>query len=299
VNTPLPIIIGPTAVGKTKIAIEVASEIDAEIVSCDSRQIYRHMDVGTSKPTEEELATVPHWLIDVATPDITLNAWEYAKIARQKIRELWQNQKTAIVVGGSGLYLRALVDGFFRVPPYDRAVREKLNLKTSDLLHEKLSKVDPVTANTLHPNDRMRIVRALEVYELTGTPISVLKTNRVPFDCNPVYIGFTMARAALYDRIEKRVDHMIANGFVDEVKWILADYSPELNALQSIGYKELTAYLQGKVSLDEAIRLIKRNTRRYAKRQLTWFNSIGDVHWIKLPDPDAGQKCVELIRRFV
>jgi tRNA dimethylallyltransferase len=298
-NTPLPIIIGPTAVGKTKIAVEVASEIDAEIVSCDSRQIYRHMDVGTSKPTEEELAAVPHWLIDVVTPDSTLNAWEYAKLARKRIGEIWQRDRVALVVGGSGLYLRALIDGFFKIPSYDRAVREKLESKTSGLLYDRLSKVDPITANTLHPNDRMRIVRALEVYELTGTPISVLKTNRVPFDCSPVYIGFTMDRAALYDRIERRVDFMIDNGFVEEVKRILAEYPTELNSLQSIGYKELIAHVQGEMSLDKAVEFIKRNTRRYAKRQLTWFNGIRNVHWIELPDPEAVKKCVSLIRGFI
>lgn len=297
-NSLLPVILGPTGIGKTKISIEVAFKIGAEIVSCDSRQVYQFLDIGTSKPTKEELSKVRHWLISIVPPDTPLNAWEYAKLAREKIKEIWGRGKIAIVVGGSGLYLRALIDGFFKIPSYDKTLREKLQLEATSSLYKRLSEVDRDTARKLHPNDRMRIIRAIEVYELTGIPISDLKMHRIPFNCHPIYIRLNMPRPLLYKKIDERVDRMIHDGLIEEVEKLLQTYSPEscqLNSLQTIGYKELISYLQGKITLNEAIRLIKRNTRRYAKRQLTWFNSIKGVHWIELPDPQAVEKCINLI----
>jgi tRNA dimethylallyltransferase len=282
----LPVIIGPTAVGKTEIAIEIASKLNAEIISCDSRQIYKYMDIGTSKPTIEQQNIVKHWLVDVAEPDVSYNAWDYALEARGKIKEIRSRGKIPIVVGGSGLYLRALIEGFFAMPKPSADIKKRLQRESTQDLYEKLKQIDEVTANKLHSNDKMRIMRAIEVYETTGTKMSELKLQKVASDYRPLYICFTMERAKLYERIEKRVDKMIANGFVDEVKTLIKKYSPELTALQTIGYKELITYLKDKKSstdeLDKAITLIKQNTRRYAKRQITWFKGIEDVDWIEL-----------------
>ncbi|MBI4722582.1 MAG: tRNA (adenosine(37)-N6)-dimethylallyltransferase MiaA [Candidatus Stahlbacteria bacterium] len=236
-------------------------------------------------------------------------------MARNKIKDIWERDKIAIVVAGSGLYLRALIEGFFSLPA-DNRIPITDNRTPTGTLYKKLTEIDPATANKLHPNDRMRIIRAIEVYELTGIQMSDLKTNREPFDCSPIYIGLNMHRDALYERIDKRVDKMIDNGLLDEVKKLVSIYSPELNALQTIGYKELVSYLLGaerkscsggdnEITLDQAISLIKRNTRRYAKRQLTWFKSIQGIHWIELPDPQTKcravvtlqivDKCISLI----
>ena len=287
----LPVIFGPTGVGKTELAIEVALKINAEIVSCDSCQIYKYMDIGTSKPTKEQLAKVKHWFISLITPDTPYNAWMYAKEARQTIKEIVNRGKIPLVVGGSGLYLRALIDGFFEIP----TIKDELSTMNSQEPYDELMQVDRATALKLHPNDRVRILRALEVYKATGMPMSSLKAKRVPFNCEPIYIGLTMEKDALYKRIEKRVEQMIENGFVEEVQKILAKgYSPELTSLQTIGYKELIEYLSGKLSLEKAIELIKRDTRRYAKRQFTWFKSIQGVQWLKMPSDTAVKKCILL-----
>ena len=302
----LPVILGPTGVGKTKIAVEIASELGAEIISCDSRQIYQDMDIGTSKPSIEELKKITHWFINIISPDVNLNAWDYALLARKKIKEIWKRKKIPIVVGGSGLYLRALIDGFFRVPSSDGSIRENLEcLGTSQgvsSLYEKLKEVDSVTARSIHPRDHMRIIRALEVYEMSGMPISVMKKQRVPFDCIPIYIGLTMSRELLYKKIEERVDKMMDNGFLLEVKELFCKYISaktykSISLLQTIGYKELIAHIQGEINLEEAIELIKQNTRRYAKRQFTWFKSIENVHWIELPDNMVVEKCKKLISK--
>ncbi len=302
----LPVILGPTGIGKTEIAIKVASELGAEIISCDSRQLYQDMDIGTSKPSPEELKKITHWFINIISPDVNLNAWDYALLARKKIKEIWKRKKIPIVVGGSGLYLRALIDGFFRIPSSDGSIRESLErLETSQgvsSLYEKLKEVDSVTASSIHPQDSMRIIRALEVYEMSGTPISVMKKQRVPFDCIPIYIGLTMPRELLYKRIEERVDKMMDNEFLSEVKELSRKYistktSRNISLFQTIGYKELIAHIQGEITIEEAIELIKRNTRRYAKRQFTWFKSIENVHWIELPNNMVVEKCKDLISK--
>ncbi|MDI6840679.1 MAG: tRNA (adenosine(37)-N6)-dimethylallyltransferase MiaA [bacterium] len=281
----LPVIVGPTGVGKTEIAIEVAIRLNAEIISCDSRQVYKYMDIGTAKPTKAQQIRVPHHMIDVVTPDVDYNAWDYAKEARSVINEVVKREKVPLVVGGSGLYLRALIDGFFQVPKPPQIIRERLRRESPSELYRRLIEVDKVTADKLHPNDTQRIMRAIEVYETTKIPMSELKATRVPFNCDPIYVGLTMPMTLLYNRIENRVDLMIENGFINEVKSLLdKGYSPELNSLQTIGYKEVVAYLQDKITLDEAVRLIKQNTCRYAKRQLTWFRALLDIKWIELSD---------------
>lgn len=295
----LPVILGPTAVGKTELAIEIAGKLNVEIVSCDSRQIYKYMDIGTGKPTVEQQNRAKHWLINVITPDIPYNAWEYAIEGRKTIEKLRKADKIPIIVGGSGLYLRALIDGFFTIPKPPKDLREKLNQETTTDLYAKLEKVDPSSASKLHPNDRVRIIRAIEVYEATGKPISELRKQKVPAGYEPVYIGLTMERETLYKRIEERVDKMMATGFVDEVKSLITKYSTDLPAFQTIGYKELIAYLQDKSTLEEAINLIKQNTRRYAKRQMTWFRRIENVKWMELTSKNYSKitnNCLNLIQ---
>ncbi|MDD5530836.1 MAG: tRNA (adenosine(37)-N6)-dimethylallyltransferase MiaA [bacterium] len=298
----LPVIIGPTAIGKTEIAIEIASKSNAEIISCDSRQVYKYMDIGTSKPTIEQQSIVKHWLVDVVEPDVSYNAWGYALEAREKIKELKNKGKIPIVVGGSGLYLRALIEGFFAMPKPSVTIKERLQKEDTQDLYEKLKQIDEVTANKLHSNDKMRIMRAIEVYETTGTKMSELKPQKVVSDYKPLYICFTMDRAKLYKRIEKRVDKMIESGFVDEVKDLIKKYSPDLTSFQTIGYKELIAYLKDRKSpsdgLDRAIELIKQNTRRYAKRQITWFKGIEDVNWIELSEKDYKQIISFVVNNF-
>ncbi len=278
------VILGPTAIGKTEISIEVAQKLGAEIVSCDSRQIYKYMDIGTNKPTKEQLEAVKHYMIDIIYPDEEYNAFMYAEEAGNILK----NGKEKIVVGGSPLYMKALFEGFFRLPDdvkdKIKEIREELmKLPTKDL-YEELKKVDFETAQKLHPNDKKRIVRALEIYRATGKRISELKKQKVKREFEPIYFGLIMDRRELYRRIEKRVDRMINQGLVEEVKNLLSRYPPNLNSLQTIGYKEIIEYLSGKMNLLDAVNLIKKNTKRYAKHQITFFKKFENVRWIDLSE---------------
>ena len=293
----LPALVGPTGVGKTEVALEVALKLGAEIVSCDSRQVYKYMDIGTAKPTQLQQNKVKHHMIDLVYPDENFNAWDYAIKAREIIKDICARGKVALVVGGSGLYLKALIDGFFLLPKPNKSIRERLRRESPEKLHERLSKVDEEAAKRIHKNDLQRILRALEVYEITNIPISTLQARRVPFDCNPIYIGLKMERSKLYQRIEERVDQMMDAGFLKEVESLLdRGYDSNLNSLQTIGYKELISYMKGEISLDNAIKLIKRNTKRYAKRQMTWFKSIKDVYWIEIPTTNVVEKILDIIK---
>jgi tRNA dimethylallyltransferase len=275
----VPIIIGPTAVGKSEIAFEIAFKNKMQIISCDSRQVYRFMDIGTAKPSLEQRKLVKHYMIGIVNPDENYTAWDYAKKARKIINEA----KKPLVVGGSGLYLRALTDGFFQIPKPDKKIRERLMKTNKDELYGRLKKVDP--ESKIHKNDVQRIIRALEVYEATKIPISEWQRLRIPASFTPTYIGIKIDREKLYERIEKRADKMMENGFLDEVKNILKmGFSPSLNSLQTIGYKELIDYINGKIGLQDAINLIKCNTKNYARRQLTWFRKIKNVQWMAKED---------------
>jgi len=292
----LPALIGPTGIGKTELAIEVALKLDTEIVSCDSRQVYKYMDIGTAKPTPLQLNKVKHHMIDLVDPDKDFNAWDYAIKAREIIEDIHARGKMPFVVGGSGLYLKALVDGFFLLPKPNRSIRERLRREGPEKLHEKLSKIDEEAAKRIHKNDLQRILRALEVYEITKIPISTLQAKRVPFDCNAIYIGLKMERSKLYQKIEKRVDQMMDADFLKEVESLLdKGYDSNLNSLQTIGYKELISYIKGETSLDNTIKLIKRNTKRYAKRQMTWFKGMTNVHWLELPTDNIVEKILDII----
>lgn len=280
-------LLGPTAVGKTEIAIQLAQRLDAEIVSVDSRQIYRQMDIGTAKPTAEEQQAARHHLIDCVDISQPFSVADYQSLADAAITDIQDRGKQVLLVGGAGLYFRAIVDGLFEGPGADTALRERLEREAAqhgvNVLHARLRACDPVSADRIHPNNIVRVIRALEVYELTGIPMSELQQQwhpekqRYPF----IAFGLTMPRALLYRRIEQRVDVMLANGLIAEVESLLAvGYARETVALQSFGYRELIAYLDGECTYLEAVQQLKQNTRRFAKRQLTWFRKDTRVEWI-------------------
>ena len=281
---PLIVICGPTATGKTSASVALAERITAEIVAADSRTIYREMDIGTAKPTPAQQARVRHHLIDIARPDEVVTVAAYRQLAVAAIKTIRERSRVPLLVGGTGLYIRAVTDGLTipEVPP-DWPLRERLEQLERNApgsLHARLQRVDPAAASRIHPNNVRRLIRALEVYEHARRPISELQrtTNVV----GPVMlIGLTMDRRELYRRIEARVDGQIRVGLVDEVRRLLdAGYDRTLPSMQGLGYKEIIAYLDGHVSLDEAARILKRNTRRFAKRQSTWFRRDGRIRWL-------------------
>ena len=293
-------IVGPTAVGKTEIAIQLAQHLDAEIVSLDSRQIYRKMDIGTAKPTPDQRGAVPHHLIDCVDVDQPFSVAEYQRLADTAIEEIRGRKKRAMAVGGAGLYFRGLIDGLFDGPGADAEIRSKLQREADEhgnvALHERLHQCDPEAANRIHPNNLVRVIRALEVYELTGKPISALQQQwemnepRYPFRA----FGLNMPREVLYQRIEDRVDQMVEVGLIEEVKRLLDQgYPRNCVAMQSFGYKELIDYLDGKRTFDEAIALLKQNTRRFAKRQLTWFCNDPRIEWLDTPQISSMEGIVD------
>ena len=280
-------LLGPTAVGKTEIAIELAQRLDAEIISVDSRQIYRQMDIGTAKPTLEERQAARHHLIDCIDISQPFSVADYQSLVDTAIADIQNRGKQVLLVGGAGLYFRAIVDGLFEGPGADPILREQLEREAAqhgvEVLHERLRACDPASADRIHPNNIVRVIRALEVYELTGTPMSELQQQWHPEKQRYPFIAFclTMPRALLYRRIEQRVDMMLANGLIAEVETLLAaGYARDTVALQSFGYRELIAYLDGNCTYMEAVSQLKQNTRRFAKRQLTWFRKDTRLEWI-------------------
>jgi tRNA dimethylallyltransferase len=286
------IITGPTASGKTSLSIDVARSLRpaGEIVYADSAAVYRRLDIGTAKPTAEEMAEIPHHLIDVCDIDDDFNAEIYSKAATYAIKEIIKRGKVPIVAGGTGLYIKALVHGLFQSPKDTGKVREdlldELEEKGLDALYAELESVDRKSAETINPNDKTRIIRALEIYRLTGRPASKIREKHAfkekIFD--PLYIGLGMDRKLLHRRIDLRVDNMIELGIVGEVEEILEKgYSPDCRSLATIGYKEIVSHIKGEIDLETAIGLIKRNTRRLAKRQVTWFKKNGEICWFEYP----------------
>jgi tRNA dimethylallyltransferase len=297
------VILGPTCVGKTQVSLELADILNGEIVSFDSRQIYRHMDIGTAKPTKEEQKRIPHHFVDRVSPDEKFTAADYAREARQVIRRILERKRQPVAVGGSGLYLRALTEGFFEGPRADERIRRKLMREAQEFgeprLFGRLKTVDPEAAERIHPNDLVRIVRALEVHEITGKPISLLQRQGEyePFPMRFVRIGLNIDRKELYQRIERRVEEMIAAGLVKEVEMLKErGFSPKLKSLKTVGYQELFAYLDGEVDLDTAVRNIKLNTRHYAKRQLTWFRQDKEVNWLDAKDGALLERIMEHLK---
>ncbi|MBW2616261.1 MAG: tRNA (adenosine(37)-N6)-dimethylallyltransferase MiaA [Deltaproteobacteria bacterium] len=282
------IISGPTASGKTSLGVDLALALKGEIISADSMQVYRGMDVGTAKPTPEEQKGIPHYLLDVVDPDEEFNAATYNSMAIPKIAEIGSRGSSCFVVGGTGLYIKGLLDGLFESPPADMELRESLRRECdssgSAVLHERLANLDPESAHKIHPNDRVRIIRALEIIHLTNRRFSDL-TRAHAFGgrtLNALKLCLKVDREELYDRIDKRSLSMVENGLVGETESLLRKgYSPDLKPMKAIGYRHMITYLKGDWSLDEAISELQKDTRRYAKRQLTWFRADPEVTWIE------------------
>ena len=286
-------LVGPTASGKTRVGVALARALGGEVVSADARQVYRYMDIGTAKPTREERALAKHHILDVVDPDEDYSAGHYASDASTAIESVLERNRVPILVGGSGLYLKAALDGFSPLPRTPKTVRERLldEAKGDPAgIYHRLREVDPATAGRLHANDTKRIVRALEVFELTGTPLSVFHAQPAKrrMTWRVEWFGLGMDRALLYRRIEERVDRMIAAGLVDEVRELKRrGYGPGLNALNTFGYREVFSYLDGELDLAGTAAQIKTGTRRYAKRQLTWFRKERRVTWVNAGPNDA------------
>ncbi|WP_026842367.1 tRNA (adenosine(37)-N6)-dimethylallyltransferase MiaA [Citrifermentans bremense] len=277
---------GPTGSGKSDLAVKLAEEIGGEIVNADSMQVYRRLDIGTAKPSAADLARVPHHLINILDPDEDFTASDFRREATAAIADIERRGKRAIVVGGTGLYIRALLYGLVDSPTGDPELRRQFDDVPGEELLRRLSLVDPETAARLHPNDRIRLIRALEVYTQTGRPVSAFRSEHAFSDVHyqALKMAIRVERQELYRRIDLRVEKMLEDGLVEEVRSLLAaGYGHELKALRSIGYKEITAYLAGEMTLDEAVTLIKRDTRRYAKRQMTWFGKENDIYWLEYP----------------
>ena len=284
------VIVGPTCSGKTKLGIKLAEKINGEIISADSRQIYKYLDIGTAKPAKEVLERIKHYFISQLEPDEEFNVskfeWESLKI----IDNLFKEGKQPIVVGGTGLYIKGLIDGIFDTVDTDEEYRkELLRLKAefgNEYLYNELKKVDPESAANMQPSNWKRIIRALEVYHLTGEKIGAhQKKYKREIDYNFVQYGLNWDRKILYKNIEHRVDEMIKTGLVEEIKKIISKgYDKKLNSLNTVGYKEVISYLDGEITLERAIELIKRNTRRFAKRQMTWFRKDERIKWYDVND---------------
>ena len=288
----LVILTGPTAVGKTKLSIELAKRIGGEIISADSAQVYKHMDIGSAKIMPEEMENIPHFLIDELEPKEEFNVVVFQQKTKQYMEEIYQRGKIPILVGGTGFYIQAvLYDINFSIDDDNHQIRESLEQlgkeKGALYLHEELRKVDPASAEAIHANNMKRVIRALEYYQLTGQKISEhneeQRSNTSPYDFS--YFVLNDHRDLLYKRIDQRVDEMVVNGLIEEVQ-ALKDmgYDRSYVSMQALGYKEIFSYLEGEISLEEAIYIIKRDTRHFAKRQITWFKREKEVTWVNKPN---------------
>jgi len=297
------VICGPTGIGKTAVGIELAGMFGGEIISSDSMQIYRHMDIGTAKPTPEERAQITHHMIDIVDPDEDFDAAQFLSRGRAIIAELDSRGRIPLVVGGTGFYIKALLHGIFQSRSIVSDVRERLRKEAgefgSHLLYDRLKRCDPDSAGRLHPNDTYRIIRALEVFESTGRTIGAHHQEH-DFTEDPycvLKIGLSGDRQSLYHRIDYRVDAMIDAGLVDEVRRLLEmGFSADLKSMRSIGYRHVTEFLGGHLSWDECVRTLKRDTRRYAKRQLTWFGADRTISW---QAPADVKDIISLVGKFV
>lgn len=286
-------LVGPTGSGKTAASLALAERWNAEIVNCDSRQVYRGLDIGSAKPSAAERAAHPHHLFDVVDPDAPFDAARYAALARAAIAAIAARGRRVIVVGGTGLYLKALRYGLFGGPPADAALRARLEAAEAaapGLLHARLAAGDPATAARLHPRDRVRVVRALEVLEMTGRPLSAwhaahrFRGGELPMRV----VGLAVDRAVLVARLDQRCADMLAAGLLDEMRALFArGYGPELPALRSIGYRQMGAHLRGECDLETALAGMRRATRQLAKRQLTWFRADQTITWVAADTPAA------------
>lgn len=297
------VICGPTGIGKTSLSLSLAKAFNGCIVGADSMQIYRYMDIGTAKPDAAELSVAPHYLIDVADPDEDFDAARFAREGRAAVSDICARGFVPFIVGGTGFYLKAILHGLFSASPVDPEIRRKiqtdLQLNDRDWLYERLSFCDPEAASRIHPNDTYRVTRALEIFEITGCPLSEYQKQHGFMD-NPfetLKICLHMDRKILYERINQRVDLMIDAGLLEEVKSLQErGYSGDLKSMQSIGYRHMMEYIEGKRTWDETIFTLKRDTRRFAKRQLTWFRKDPDMLWKSPADVD---EITEMVRNFL
>ena len=295
---PLIVLTGPTAVGKTSLSIALARAVEGEIISADSMQGYKHMDIGAAKIKKEEMEGIPHYLIDVLEPDEEFHVVRFQEMAKEAMKEIYSKGKIPILTGGTGFYIQAVVkDIDFSQDTEKSSVRERLeNLaqeKGGEYLHELLAQRDPESAEKIHPNNIKRVIRALEYYELTGEKISLHNEREgekvSPY--NTAYFVLSDHRERLYEKIDRRVDQMLDEGLVEEVRRLAQmGYTRDMVSMQGLGYKEILAYLEGEYSLEEAVYVLKRDTRHFAKRQLTWFRREKDVIWVKKPDFDYDDK---------
>lgn len=299
---PVVALLGPTAIGKSQVAVEVAKEMGTEILTADSRQVYRGMDIGTDKPTIIERRRVPHQLIDLVEPDQPFTVGDYRRCASREIDRLHQQGKTPLVAGGTGLYLRALLRGLWAGPGADWTFREALHRQAKEkgeaFLYQELMKIDPVLAHQLHPRDYVKIQRGLEVFHLLGTPLSQAHQGHgfreVPY--HSLIVGLTMERENLYKRIEARVELEIAKGLVQETQALMdRGYARNLRSMSSLGYRQFSGFLAGEYSYNEAVRLLKRDTRHFAKRQMTWFRKEPSIHWLQVDKAESSGQVADRV----
>ena len=302
IASPLVVIAGPTASGKSSLALALAMRFNGEIISCDSVAVYREFEIGTAKPTREERARVPHHLIDVVAPDAYFTAGEYARRARQAARQITARGCLPIVCGGTGLYLRAMLDGLFAGPERDEQLRERLRRRRRPAsLWRLLRRLDPAASARIHHNDEPKLIRAIEVCVGSARPMSeLLRNGRDAIQGYRVMrIGLSPERGALYDRINRRCVRMFEQGLVEETRGLLERYGPEVFAMRSLGYRQAIAHLRGESSLDEAIAGAQQGHRNYAKRQLTWFRRDAEMHWIEDFGTAAASRSDEMVREFL
>lgn len=301
------ILAGPTAVGKTDISLALARNLCGEIISADSAQVYKYMDIGTAKLKKDEMQGIRHYMMDEVTPDEDFSVAEFRDRAESYIRDINERGKLPIITGGTGLYINSLLNNLdFTESISDEAFRKEMQeeaaSKGTAYVHSMLETIDPVSFFKLHSNDLRRVIRALEVYKHTGKPISYFQeeSKKLPPKYTFAYIMLTMERSKLYGRIDQRVDKMMAEGLLEEVEGLLRmGYNRELTAMQALGYKEIVDYLQGKISKEEAVQIIKRDTRHYAKRQLTWFRRDQRIYWVNIDSFYRKDILLENIIRYI
>ena len=304
---PIICIAGPTASGKTALAVELAKQLNGEVISCDSMQVYKRMDIGTAKPTEEEMQGIPHHMIDVAEPDEDFSVSRYCCLAAPIVDDIVARGKTAIIAGGTGLYMDSLIRGNAFAPFPSTGVRERLETQADsegmEFLLNWLRSVDPESAARLHLSDRKRIIRALEVYLETGQTITEhnRKTQQIPPKYTPLWLGLDFAdRAELYRRIDRRVDMMLEMGLISEIQGLLASgIPPRCTAMQAIGYKEFVNALHGEETIAQAAEEVKKSSRHYAKRQLTWFRRNPRLHWLKRQTGQKNEEILSIARQII
>ena len=300
---PLFVLIGPTAVGKTSLSIEIAKKINGEIISADSMQVYKYLNIGTAKIRPEEAQGIPHHLVNIKKPTESFSVAEFKKLAEEKISEIYNKKKLPMLVGGTGLYVNSVINDY-NFTEIDSSQKIRADLKKIVLeqgietLLAKLNEIDPISAQKFHPHDQRRIIRALEVYYSTGKPISQnqITSNGDNTKYKLIIVGLNLAREKLYQRINFRVDEMLKEGWLSEIENLLEQGVPiDAPGLQGLGYKQLVMYLEGWLTYEEAVELIKRDTRRFAKRQLTWFNRDKRIYWVQMDNRNENEALEEIL----